>query len=229
MKRTVKAVAVIICFVFTNLHGNAQVNDAGLWTSVNIEKKFTQKLSLGFTEELRFNENVTELGTILSDIGLMYKFGPEGGIRASINYRFSNKRNVNDTYSNRHRYYGDVTFRKKFGAIIPMYRIRLQSQYDDIYSSEDGREAEYYMRNRLILKYSPDTRYKPFIGTELYTRLRNEIFNRSYSDNVRYIAGVDFEFNERNALSVSYLVEREFNRNNPERNYVLSLTYGISL
>lgn len=229
MKRTVNAVAILIGFAFATLDATAQVSDAALWTSINIEKKFTQRLSLGFTEELRFTENVSELGTIFSDIGLMYKFGPDGFIRTSINYRFSNKRRVDDSYSNRHRYYADVTLRKEFGDIVPMYRVRVQSQYTDAYTSEDGMEGELYLRNRLLFKYSPDTRYKPYLGAELYTRLKDEVFKRSFSDNIRYIAGLDFEFNERNALGVTYLIEREFNRNNPERNYVLSLTYGLSL
>lgn len=229
MKRTVKAVAIITCILFAKPDASAQVSDAQLWTSINIEKKFTQSFSIGFTEELRFNENISELGTIFSDIGLMYKFGPKGAIRTSINYRFANKRRVDDSYSNRHRYYADITLRKKFGDLTPIYRARFQSQYEDLLSDDEGRLPEYYFRNRVLLKYSPDKQYKPFIGVELYTRLKDEVFKRSYNDNVRFSVGVDYEFNEKNAISVGYLVDREFNRRNPERNYAITLTYGLSL
>ena len=46
----------------------SQVSDAALWTSVNIEKKINQRISIGLSNEFRFNENISELGTLYNDL-----------------------------------------------------------------------------------------------------------------------------------------------------------------
>src|SRR5688572_17033789 len=131
MKRTVKALAVFLSVFTFSLHATAQVNDAGLWASINVEKKLTQRLSIGLTEELRFNENISELSTIFTDLGVGYSFFKDELLGVSANYRFIRRKNTEDFYTNRHRWYGDIVLKKKFGMIIPSYRLRFQTQFRD--------------------------------------------------------------------------------------------------
>ena len=225
MKSTLKAVAVISCLLFSTLHVTAQVNDAGLWASISIEKKLTQRLSLGFTEEARFNENISELGTLFSDIGLGYKFFGGEWLGVSANYRFIDKKRLDDSYSTRHRWYIDAVVKKKFGMLVPSFRTRFQSQYADVFTSDAGWKADHYTRNKLTLKLDMEKKYKPFISAELFTQLNDGAL---LNDNVRYAAGVDYSFNEHSAFGIGYLVEREMNVKNPEHNYIVTLGYAYS-
>ena len=85
---------LLILLVVAGISGFAQVQDAGLWMSVNIEKKITPALSACFTEEMRMNENITEVGAVLSEIGMMMKFGKH--FRAGVSYRYTRQRRVDD-------------------------------------------------------------------------------------------------------------------------------------
>ena len=88
-----------------------QVKDAGLWTTVSFEAKLGRKLSLDISQEFRFNENITELGTAYTDAGLTYKLNKHFQIAA--NYRYTQKRTIENYYSFRHRIYIDIKYEKK--------------------------------------------------------------------------------------------------------------------
>ncbi len=51
----------------------AQEQDFALWSGLQIRKDITQKLRASFEEEIRFNENITNINTFYSDIGISYK------------------------------------------------------------------------------------------------------------------------------------------------------------
>src|SRR6187549_3507592 len=91
----------------------AQVNDAGLWASINLEKKFSKKVSIHFSEELRFNENISELGVFFSEFTGEYQFNKI--LSLSGGYRFIQRRRLDDSYSIRHRYIINLNVKDKFG------------------------------------------------------------------------------------------------------------------
>ena len=71
---------------------SAQVNDAGLWTSLTVQKKLADKLYLDMDGELRLNENFSELGTVYSEALVSYRISKS--FEASGGYRFIAKRLV---------------------------------------------------------------------------------------------------------------------------------------
>ncbi len=203
----------------------SQVNDAGLWTSVNLEKKITADFSLNLSEELRFNENISELGTAFTEFGGDYKLIKN--LTAGISYRFIQKRRVDDFYSTRHRLIFNLSYRHKIKKLSITLRERFQTQYADIYSSEDGKIPEHTLRSKLTLKYDFDKKYFPFIYTELFYQLNNPEGNELV--NVRYAAGFEYEFNKRSSLDLFYLINKEINVNNPWTDYVIGVAYNFIL
>lgn len=204
---------------------SAQVNDAGLWLSLNAEKKITPDMSASLSQEFRLNENMAELGTFHTDAGITYKLNKI--IRVSFNYRFTNKRNLDDSYSKRHRYYFDITARKKIKPLVLSFRTRFQSQFADMYCSPEGKIPEYYSRNKLLLKFDLDKKCMPYLYTEFYSPLfSGEGF---YIDNVRYCAGIEYQFNRENGMDVYYMLQQEYNVNDPRRDFVIGVGYFLSL
>jgi hypothetical protein len=202
----------------------AQVNDAGLWLSVNAEKKITQKFSIGLSQEFRLNENMAELGSFLTDVGVAYKFNKY--IRVSANYRFSGKRRLDDTYSKRHRYYIDLTGRIKKKPVIFLLRSRFQSQYADVFSSAEGKIPSYYSRNKFTLKLDLDKKFVPYISAETFTPISGN--DGILIDNARYSAGTEYNFNRMHGIDLFLMMQREFNVVNPETDYILGLGYNFS-
>src|SRR5665811_1306937 len=107
-----------------------QVKDAGLWTSAGFEFKVVKKLTASISEEVRFNENISEAGMIITDFGVAYKFDKH--FQFAVGYRYSQKRKVEDYYSMRHRFNVDVKYEKKIKPFQIQYRFRFQDQYSDI-------------------------------------------------------------------------------------------------
>lgn len=202
-----------------------QVKDAGLWTSVNFEVKLIKKLSLNISEELRFNENITELGAAFTDAGLSYKLNKH--FQFAVNYRFTQRHRVDNYYSFRHRFYTDIKYSKKFKPFDISLRTRFQDQISDIGRASDGGVPEYYLRNKLSMKLDLDKAYKPYISFELFSPLN---YPRMYAFNgIRAAAGVEYEFSKHHKIDVYYMIQKEMNVKNPETDFVLGLGYSYKL
>jgi len=211
--------------IFINLLSNtySQVNDAGLWLSLNIEKKINKKWSLGISQEFRYNENITELGTILTEIGVNYRINKT--IRVSGNYRFANKLLIDNTYNQRHRFFADINLRKKVNSFQFSYRARIQNQFKDLRSRSDEAVFMYYLRNKISASYNFNKKWNTFFSIENYTPLNVENY---FTDNVRYSIGTEYSINKFNSLELFYLIQKEYNVNNPFTDYILGIAYNYS-
>lgn len=215
---------IYLLFLFASVHFStiAQVNDAGLWLSINAEKKITPSLTLNLSEEFRFNENISELGSFFSDAGISYKISKM--FRASANYRLTNKRNLNNSYTMRHRFYVDLAARKKIKPVTFLLRTRLQS-FSESFSTPDKDSPEYYLREKLSLKFDLDKKWAPYIYSEFYYSLNNPKGN--YIDKMRYAAGLEYTVNRMHSFDFYYMIQNEMNIKNPERDFIIGLGYNF--
>lgn len=211
--------------MFFSIPLKAQVNDAGLWTSVKVETKLIKKLNASILQEFRFNENITELGAFYTEAGLDYKINKH--FQVEVNYRFSQKRKVENYYSTRHRFSIDLRYSKKLKPFELKYRIRFQDQYEDIGRSEDGGVAELYLRNKLSLQWDLKKAYTPYVSVELFSPLN---YPRYYAfDNIRSTAGVEYAFTKHHKLDLYYMIHKEVNMSQPYTYYVVGIGYVYKL
>ncbi|MDD5571339.1 MAG: DUF2490 domain-containing protein [Bacteroidales bacterium] len=226
MRRIREKYLLILLFpAFISGKSTAQSNDAQLWTSLTVEKKLSQTISVNFSEELRLCNNISEIDQFFSDAGIDYKISKPWHI--SANYRFTNKMQINNTFSKRHRYYFDLSYRNKINNLSFNIRTRFQSQYADVSSSETGKIPEYYSRNKLTLKLDLNKKYTPYISAEMFFQLNNPEGNNI--DNMRYTAGIEYEFNKKSSLDIFYMIQQEYNVTNPETDFVIGVGYGFKL
>lgn len=218
------AVLAMLLLLISNGRASAQTKDAGLWLSVNLEKKLSPAWAVQFSEELRLNENITEAGTIFSDLGISYKLN--GNLRASANYRFTNSRRLDNSYDIRHRYYFDLSYRQKLKPIVFNLRGRWQSQYVDVFSSPDGKTPDKYFRPKLEAKLDLDKKITPFLSAEAFVVTGNNKDMPAF-DCMRYTAGLQYAFSSRRGIEIFYLLQRERNVNNPETDYISGISYSF--
>lgn len=203
----------------------SQVNDAGLWTSMSFDAKVVKKLSLTLSQEFRFNENITELGTSFTESGLTYKLNKH--LQIAVNYRFTQQRKLNNYYTLRNRFYADFKYNHKIKPFALSWRARFQNQIADLGRASDGGVPEYYFRNKLSAKWDFNKPFEPYISFELFSPLK---FPRTHAfDNMRGTAGVEYEFSKHHKIDVYYMIQRELNVSNPETDFIIGLGYAYKL
>jgi hypothetical protein len=202
-----------------------QIRDAGLWTSASFEVKVVKKLTATISQEFRFNENITELGTVFTDAGLTYKLNKH--FQVAANYRFMQKRRFDNYYSFRHRLYIDLKYEEKIKPFQIQIRSRVQDQYADIGRASDGGIPEYYLRNKMSINLDLDKPYSPYISVELFSPLHYPA--TSAFDNIRTSAGVEYSFSKHHKADLFYMIQKELNVSRPETDFILGLGYSYKL
>ena len=201
---------------------SGQVNDAGLWTNITLKKKIAKHLDACLTEELRFNENITELGTFYTDIGAEYEILK--GFKAGAFYRFIFKRRLDDSYSKAHRYYFELSYANNIKRVQLGYRIRFQSQYKDYNTSPEGHVPADYLRQKIHLGINTKTRFDPYLDGEIWYHL-----NPPWSsfDAIRISTGIITRITKHHFIDTGFIFQKEFNVKEPVTDYILFLGYKI--
>lgn len=222
IKRLLRLLFLPALFAWSGL--SAQVSDAQMWFTADIEKKITPALSAALTEEVRLTENISEVGVLFSDLGLNYKFLKR--FRVGAFGRFTLKRRLDDTYRPFYSWYAEFTAREKFKPVGLALRLRYQSRYSEYGTSERAAIPTNHLRTKLTVKIDLDSKFEPYAYAETYF-LTCVPASRSF-DQLRLCAGVNYSFNRRHSVDLHYLFAREFNVSNPETDYVIGLGYALT-
>lgn len=222
MKKIVLLLFVCLLVAFSSKL-KAQVNDAGLWMTVSVEKKLNKKFKVVVAEEMRLRENISMIGQLFTDVSLQYKVTKYFFISGS--YRFAMKQTLDFYYEPRQRFYADLVY--KFKAAKFDFNIRTRVQDQDRYTipkGENNRQTLYW-RNKVAAKYGIKD-FTPFVSFEVYYPLNN--YQGNAIDGLRYQAGTDYKINKSNSITIYYLIDQEIQVNNPLNSYVIGLEYNYS-
>jgi hypothetical protein len=223
-KPTLSAFVLVVLAGLWNPAARAQVNDAGLWVSLNLEKRVTPAFSLHLSDELRLNENISEAGTHFTEFGgehMIFK-----GLSGGVYYRFIQRRRLDDSYSKRHRFFAELSYKRKIGKISVALRERVQSQYKDLHSSDNGKIPEYYLRSKLTLRTKIIKRTQAFANTEVFYQLSNPKGNEV--DQIRTSAGLEYKINPGGSIEAFYMINKEVRVSNPVTDYIIGLGYSYT-
>ncbi len=227
MKKTV--LFLFISFGIVKHTFAQSTNDAGLWTTFNVNKKIKKNLGVFLTEEYRLRENFSQTNLFYTDLGIEVR--PLNFLKVSFAYRMIDKYLINKTFSYRHRLMLNITLRQKFGNVYLSYRQRLQSEVRNVYSSAIGSIPEWYSRNKFELKYNIHKPITPYVAVEFRYQINNPRAvesNGQYHRN-RYFVGLDYKKSDRHSFGLYYLIQREYNVSAPQNLYIIGLEYSLSL
>ncbi len=213
MKKT-----ILILFILMPLLVNAQ-EGTGLWTGIGVQKKLSKKLSLNLNGQVRLDDNISYAKTYLGEIGLSYTILK--GLDISAYYRLINRRkNEPSAFKIRQRYYADLSYEYKLGAIKLDYRLRYQHQFKD----NDG-ETEFdasYLRNKLEVSLSNKTKFSPFVSADLFTEMGGK------TDQIRPKAGISYKINKQHSVEASVFKNIDL-IDNITSGPIISFTYKLKL
>lgn len=227
MKPTVLIFVAVLSCSLINLHAQT-FRDAGLWTTVSVEYEFKNNLTLVLDEEFRLKDNFSSVNLFYTNLGITYE--PNRSIRFGLIYRNIQKFRLDGSVSFRNRLMFDVLLKKKYGEWAFSLRTRLQGEVQDYYTSEFGKMAEYYLRNKVEVKYDIN-RWTPSVSVEL----RYQIYERKTPETnglyhrVRPTLGLDYKINKHNSCGVYYLIQNEWNVSERDELFIVGLQYVLKL
>lgn len=229
MKRIVsRYVLSTILFILVTHPIISQVNDAGLWENIYLEKKITTKWKIHLNQQNRVNQNISRFYYAYGDFGVTYKWNKH--ISTMCDYVLIERRLLNDSWSLRHQWYAAIILKQKMGLFTVSDRIMGQIQYSDFHTSKHGRIADHHLRNKTTLKYNNISRYTYYVAFEMYYKLdqyyKNDLSQGRQLDRLRYFIGTFYELNKKSELELYYLYENNFNMYNPPKNFVIGIGYA---
>lgn len=185
------------------------------WTSFEIKKDITDRLSAFVAPQVRFAEQF-EVNEYFIQAGVEYelfKFLEIGG-----NYRYLINERTNKSTEYFHRMAFDLVGKHDIDRFGIQLRTRY-TNYDELKDNESFNDAT--MRYRLKSDYSiPKSKFKPSIGVEFFHQLQNKEINK-----IRYMAELAYKINKVHDIAVGYLMHAYPNQD--RRTNILTLEYQI--
>lgn len=214
-----KKVIALFFLVLGGLNVLGQQKDAVLWTSIQIEKKITRHFSATLFNQYSFNQNVSELGYMFVDAGVVYKYN--SNLSASVNYRFAEVKNLANNYEDRQSLYADLAYSKGVGNFSFGFRTRYQVIYYGLNLENNYRDNRKFSRNKFTLRYKIDARYSVYVSEEQFFRWNTVDKTVAW----RTSCGLFYQFNLYNRIELFYFIQNQVNRIRPRTDYVSGITY----
>ncbi len=204
--------------LFTNVC--SQVNDAGVWAGFGVEKQITQAFSVEFAHDSRFNENVSELRSIINEIGVNYKFDKKSQV--SLFYRYFYQLQLNNQYIPGSKIYADYSYKTGVGNFDMSLRLRFQIQQKNIFVFDSDGSTRSAVRPKYSIKYKLG-KTEPYLSAEAYF----PVFYNGYKplDKIRICAGIGYSFNKMHSIDLGYMVQKEYFTKNPLTDFVFQAGY----
>ena len=215
---------LFLCYLFV-VPVLSQEKDFGLWTSFELEKKIIKNLELDFGLANRMQNNLAQRDESFIDMGVSYRYSL---FAAGFGYRYTNNFRLgrNDEYS--HRLVWQLRFRPEWNRFRFDYRLRYQSQYFSLLTSETGNIPDTFIRNRLRISYNiKKSDFRPSVSYEYFYRLKQ--YDPSEFQRRRLTLGMDYNINKNNTIRLSYIMHETFNVRNSRVSHIIGLEYKLEI
>lgn len=212
--------------VLIMLHSTSwsQTNDAGLWTSISLEKNWTKKIQTEVDFESRYIQNISLLETAFIDVGTRYEFSDF--FRAAGTYRFGTDVTDDYEYRLRQRLTLDLYALWEIGKLDMDYRTRFQFNRRETFEREGGQlynrswRHKFSADHKLLKKVRMDESFELFLSEE----------DRGFIlSDFRITLALKYKINKRQDLKLGYLFQSQLQDTDPLREFVLQIGYSIEL
>lgn len=201
-----KFATLVLVFISYYLQAQNQI-DFRAMPSINADVKFSRRLSMtGLVNGILYND-YREWGFIFFDTGIKYKITRNIGVNG--NYRYLLRRNLDNFYDQRHLLYFDIDVGKGFNRWSFGGTTRFQCEFFSGFANS-YRYPLAYNRTRVNAKYRLDYFWQPFVEFEFFAPLNHPI--RKNVDQVRFLAGFNYTFNDKVKVEFFFQVRQQINR-----------------
>lgn len=203
------------------------VRDFETWTSATLNYKYSKKLKIGISQELRLKDNSSAVDKYFTNGFAEYKLLKPVRLGAELRYiRLNDNEGNVQGYENHLRYAFYTSFQHKVSRLSLKYRLQFQSQ------NELGLDVsqQTFPTQKLRLKIGGDYNIRKW---KLDPRVSMEIFRTlgDVNDFTKFRATIGTKHNTKKAgaIGVFYRLERDLNEQYPKTTNVLGLNYQFTV
>lgn len=206
------------------MSAQSQTQDAGLWAGFTLDFDLKKKFHAGADIQTRWNENISEARTNFIQPWVSKDWTKH--FSTSFSYRMMARRTLDNFYEGRDRANLDFKLKTKLKDLKLQYRVRVQRAVG-IFNPERSIGATVTQRHRL--KFGYGLHKKVDVGVLGESFFSADDAQRQTLTDLRFKASVKYKVKKRNYLTVSYLVQKEYNTRNPLTDFILAIGYSLTI
>jgi hypothetical protein len=201
----------------------SQTNDAGLWVDVGLSRELNDRVEITLSPEVRLDENISRWSRLFVDVGAEYKASKKFSLQAA--YRGGIGNDGVHVDSRQRMQYG-IAMKEKWNDWTIQLLSRAQFSMTGGLGDADA-DFTTIWRNRASVKYGGLKKTDLSSSFELFNSIS------AYQDlaltNWRWTAQVSRKITKKQAVSVGYLIQRDFTESPHQMDYVVLVSYKVEL
>ena len=195
--------------------------DFTLWGWFQVEKKFQKKQYVEFQYQARFNDNVSQFNR--SNIYFIYG----KNIRKNLNFELLYQLNTNHK-NDQHTFYLGFTCKQSLSyRSFVTFRTAVQNTHNYFTGDYQADKPYTEWRNRIRFIYRIKSSLQVAVSAEPYLLFKPT--EAPSISRIRFVAQSTYKFNKYESCSLFYLVQPDVISTSPDINYVLGLTFHVTL
>ncbi len=199
--------------------------DMGVILSAKYDAPLAGDLAIGVEEELRFDNNCTQLDRWLNEVTLEYPF-LHRRMHVGLTGGAIRRHNDKGYYENRARVGVDVNYAETYRRFKFSFRSRVMATFRDERVGDYRVNPKLYWRNRFQVTWQmPNSRFKYSFSTELHWLLNDP--RARVIDNIRTVLSVDYRLSRRQHLELSARMDNDIQVKQPVDRFYLGFTYHL--
>lgn len=170
-------------------------DESELWTNIGIRVETPSGIDVTLTQNLRWNEGVSNLYLVAPEIAL--KYGAARWMHLETGYRYMAERDNDGLFQPRHRIFANARLRAKAGPAGFEFRTQWQEEFRD--EQDDGTPRRQMLRLRAKAKLRSKGLFKPYASVESFRRLdgADPDIPEGTLTSLRWTLGVEWEWGTR--------------------------------
>jgi len=197
----------LILILISSFSAFSQQNDFQSWYALSVSKKIVKKTEITIKSGLRLRENSTLYSKGFFDIKIKRKLSKQ--VTMASGYRHAINRGVGSDFSTSHRFYSDISYKKKlYKRISSSIRNRWQTQGDKGLYKMTLRQKLSVMYNIRKIKLTPE------ISTEYFLNVMDGI------NKLRSTFSFSYPITKQIGFDLAYRIQQEFYVKDPETIFI---------
>lgn len=203
------------------------VRDFQTWSSATLAFKPNKKVKLGISQELRLENNTSEVDKYFTEGFFKYKIAKPFTLGAELRFIRSNDNEGKiQGYENHLRHALNAQFKHKVNRLELKYRLQYQSRKEIGQTASINDDPTKKLRLKVGGAYNiKKWKFDPVLSGEIFRTLGT---NGDFSK-IRGTLGTSFETKKAGELSFFYRIEKELNKSYPQLTNVIGFNYQYTL
>lgn len=222
----------LIVALLIGASGYAQTEDTGdleSWMAVSLKYKPNKKWSFALEEQLRLDEDISEVSEYFTEVDAEYSISKSFDIGGGLRYVRENDNEGNiQGYENHLRFHVDASYKHKINAFTLQYRLRYQNKNELGVDTSEGDYAKQNIRFKTSIEYDfKKWKLDPKFAAEIFNHFEKEDDN-GFSK-YRLTLGTDYKIKKLGKIGLFYRVEKELNVDLPETTRIIGFKYSYTI